>query len=276
MIFICFKGQFVHAQEWSCQTILEEKIVDHQTFQFCQNKFPWYPRPIRFIVNKSQISESKSVVLYLHGHLIGGFAPFYDKKLNNTYADFFNFYLKALSQNKNDEYPILVMPESLGNCLTFDQFFKDPQQALLFFNSINKFFPKVSEYHFSGHSGAYRALNQLAKLVVQNKLNLNVQSVGLFDAVYASMPDLMNLIKRQNINTDSFVYFNSYVVGSKQSAQKFSSLQAIEVQKMISDSSIKIFYIHRPLASYEKESLLEQHFRVLERASYIDYLNLIK
>ena len=274
LIFLSFTCK---ASGFTCQQILEERVVNQKSFQYCQNKYSWYPRPIRFIYLKSSNQkEVKKSVLYLHGHLLNGFAPFYDQSLKNSYADFFSFYLNAYSGLAPSEIPLLIMPESLGNCMTFDQFFKLEINASLFFLSLKNLFPNVSETHLSGHSGAYRSLNQLAKLIIQNVFPLNVQSIGLFDAVYAPMPDLMNLIKKQKNSSKSFLYFNSYVVGKKQSAQKYSSLQSQDVKKIIDEPGTTLLYFHRPMATRDNETLLEQHFRLLERASFTDYLKLIR
>lgn len=274
LIFLSFTCK---ASDFSCQQVLEEREVNQKTFQYCQNKYSWYPQPIRFVLLKSSSSKDvKNIVLYFHGHHINGFAPFYDKSLKNSYADFFNFYLNAYSNKSPSEIPVLVLPESLGSCATYDQFFKLNQNAALFFSSLRNFFPSALDFHLSGHSGAYRSMNQLSKLIMQNTLTIQIRSIGLFDAVYASMPDLMNLIKRQKNNSETFLYFNSYVTGNKQSAQKYSSIQSHDVKTLIDGLPGKMIYVHRPLSSRENETLLEQHFRLLERASYTDFLKLIK
>lgn len=221
-----------------------------------------YPRPVHVYIPESiQKNESLKVLLHFHGHNLAGYDHFYrTKNTGEGYGDYAAFLLKSKING------VLIIPESLGNCSTYDSFFADPIRTSLFLNSLEKIIDnEIStndrQWIISGHSGAYRVLNKLAGYFNQDKTGLlqNVLGIGLFDATYGNVSNIELWIKNKGEKNEDFIFYNSYVSGAKATAEPGS----VRLQKILREyHSDKIFL--KPLASKSDSSVLDQHFSVLK------------
>lgn len=248
LLFIVFTIAKVGlAADFSCQNLIEET----SQFKHCKNKLDTYPAPIHFYYPKAlDISKPIGINIHFHGHNIKGF-------------EHLNDFGKMLIQSGKNV--VVVAPESVGNCETYDKYFKDQVQGLSLIKQLlsqnNFIYAGIS---FSGHSGAYRVLRTLFSYShFEENLGLKVLGVGLFDATYASLTSIISF----SLSHDDFVFFNSYVDGEKSTTDKISR----ELKKKYSTS--KGFYFY-PVKS-TPESVLAQHFNILKKPGLATYLDLV-
>lgn len=184
------------------------------------------------VLKNDQISK---LSFFFHGFLSTN--TFFKNKNNlNGAGDF-----AAMLEKSNAQKSVLVILESSGQCSDYEVFIQDPKKLLLVKGEIEKLLQvKFLELKLSGHSGAYRVVNTV---IANEEISKTVQHVGLFDSIYDTKTNLLNIRNWLNASTENKLKI-SYVVGGQQSTQaqteKFLSLVVknktqIEVEKLQSD-----------------------------------------
>src|SRR5690606_30594740 len=133
----------------------------------CLIRLDFYPMPVHvFIPNKLQKNKEVSLLFYFHGwRLEGSPSPFEGRQ-----GDFRSFIEKAQWNG------IIIVPESLGPNITYQEYFLTPQAANNFFEAIIteiQFALDTTErlsFGFAGHSGAYVILDKLAEWLLEGSL----------------------------------------------------------------------------------------------------------
>jgi hypothetical protein len=233
----------------------------------CTKSVANYPKPVHLYIPTSlDLSKKVETFVHFHGHNIG-YDHFHKTKIpGEGYGDYGNF---LSSSNVNG---ILAVPESDGNCNTYDSYFANPKNANAFLESIRSSSKaKETTLHLSGHSGAYRVLNRLASFAndgsVENLKDLH--SIGLFDATYGSIAHIETWTKNHYRAGDKFLFYNTFIDGPKATASKIS-LELKEKYKTTPSDSIVFKPVHEPK---EMEGVL-QHFNVLRDGSLKNFFML--
>ena len=250
-IFFIFFSLFINpsfASGFSCQKIVEKNDL----FLHCLNNVKNYPRPLHFYYpNNLDTSESVNLNLHFQGYNINGFDPI--KNFGNL----------LVQSGLNS---ILVVPESLGRCETYNDFFPSKQNGIGFIKSIvnmNNF--KINTLSFSGHSGAYQALRSVFSYShLSSELDQEIIGAGLFDATYSNVDSIINFTN----NHSDFVFFDAYIIGAKGSASRIS----IELKNEYEGSNNFYFY---PVDS-TGDSIFAQHFNLLQIRGIKSFLGLLK
>jgi hypothetical protein len=229
------------AVEFVCQ----KKISESSDYLHCINKISNYPNPVHFYYPKKSI-EITHVNIHFHGHNIEGF-------------DHLKNFGEMLVQSELNS--ILVVPESIGKCETYDGFFKSKVNGINFLKDVialNNI--QLSTLSFSGHSGAYRVLRTLfAYEDLEKNIGLKLIGVGLFDATYSEVDSIVNF----GLKNKDFIFYNSFVDGEKGTADEISRL----LQK-------KNFYFF-PVES-NSATVLFQHFDIINTFGIRNFLKLLK
>jgi hypothetical protein len=89
----------------------------------CKTKISSYPGAIHFYIPQ-HLSSNLPLQLFthFHGHNLKGYDHF-----SKDYGDYGSFLLKSGAN------AVLVIPESMGNCTTYDNFFADQKRLSNFF-----------------------------------------------------------------------------------------------------------------------------------------------
>lgn len=202
----------------------------------CKVKLDDYPRPVHFYY---PVNHSAHYFVHFHGHNLEGYSHF-DKRWGN--------YGQYLLSAKSDA--VLVLPESTGNCTTYDAFFADPIRTKKFFDEVENEIGGAELIGLSGHSGAYRVLNRLAGYA--NKELLSPKAIGLFDATYGNTSEITRYVQ-----TKSILFIDAFVTGPKATTEDLSRA----LMKQLKGDNV--FFV--PVKGGSSESLLDQHFMVLKR-----------
>lgn len=214
-----------------------------------------YPRPVHFFIPTNlDFAQPLKTIVHFHGHNLAGYDHFYRTKVKGEgYGDFGAFLINSKFNG------VVVVPESLGNCSTYDTFFTDQRRTLSFFSAVEKKITGLNKpinptLIVSGHSGAYRVVNKLAGYSA-----LKIKSIGLFDATYGNISNIELWIQNRVENNEDFIFYNSYVSGPKATADTLSLKLR---QRFESYHSDKIFF--RPVPSLTNSVVLDVHFSVLK------------
>ncbi len=218
-----------------CQQIVEE----NKNFTHCLAKIPDYPEPVHiYIPAKLNLNKPINMNIHFHGHNLKGYSHF-DKK----YGDYGSYLEKS---NINS---VLIIPESKGECSTYDQYFKTPLKSAQFIQSAKELFPEkmnINSLTFSGHSGAYRVLNTvLGQSDLEEKIKLPIKGVGLFDATYGNTSNIEKFAANKLKTGKNFLLFNSYVSGVKATAEPLSAALKDRFNKLINNDLNEILIANK-------------------------------
>ena len=234
-----------------------------QTIIHCKRIVGDYPVPVHFFIPKNlDTTKSIKTLLHFHGHNLSGWDHFYHTSVHGEgYGDYGAF----LEDSKING--VVAVPESFGNCKTYDEFFADQNRAEKFLSNLENLIKDQSKAEsqlvLSGHSGAYRVLNRLAGFA--NKKNSSIENlvaIGLFDATYGSVANVSLWVKQKNESQDNFIFYDSFVTGARATAEEGSLNLRHELSSLNSDQII-FASIEQP----KSVSTLDQHFGVLKRGS---------
>lgn len=243
-----------------CQKIIEET----STHTHCLNLLKTYPQPVHVYIPKTLNRQaSVNINIHFHGHNLNGFSHF-DKK--------FGDYGEYLSQSKSNS--IVIIPESKGNCATYDEFFKSPKNGEIFFQEITSSVGDLNNktYSFTGHSGAYRVLNTLLGYAdLEKKLGSSLLGVGLMDATYGSTSNVENFALEKLKKGERFLFYDSYVVGKKATAQnlslalkdRISKLNLSPAKAMIEANQACLEWINQNILEQKTEALMKPALKIL-------------
>ncbi|MBC7715237.1 MAG: hypothetical protein H7177_17965, partial [Rhizobacter sp.] len=80
-----------------------------------------YPRPVHFFIpTELEHTSDLKIFIHFHGHNLPGYDHFYHTKIKGEgYGDYGAFLLASKVNG------VVVVPESLGNCATYDSYFAD-------------------------------------------------------------------------------------------------------------------------------------------------------
>ena len=233
----------------------------------CTKTVANYPKPVHlYIPTKLNLNKKVETFVHFHGHNIGHDHFYKSKTPGEGYGDYGNFL------SSSDVNGILAIPESDGNCNTYDSYFANPKNAQAFLEGIRSS-TKASEtnLHLSGHSGAYRVLNRLASYANDGSVESlkDLHSIGLFDATYGSIAHIENWTKKHYQAGDKFLFYNTFIDGPKATASRIS-LELKEKYKSTPSDSIVFKPVHEPK---EMDGVL-QHFNVLRDGSLKNFFML--
>lgn len=245
------------AFDFQCQKLIE----DNENYLHCSNRIAYYSLPFHFFYPKNlDANKSVTINLHFHGHNLNGYDHFYKtKNPGEGYGDFGSF----LVQSKLNG--IFIVPESYGNCATYDNEFKSEANAVAILNELIELNPASEvKLSLSGHSGAYRVLKTIFSIQdLENKISTQIIGIGLFDATYSTIDSILNFKE----NNSDFIFFDSYVDGAKGTTDDISN------QLKSKYNSKENFYFY-PVPSTD-ESVLDQHFKLLQRKGIRDYLMIL-
>lgn len=233
----------------------------------CKILLETYPEAVHFYIPKKLDAEKPLQLLaHFHGHNLAGYNHF-----DPRFGDYGSYLLKA------EINAVLVIPESQGNCKTYDVFFANKERTAKFFNQVESVIAnltqmKIEKLALSGHSGAYRVLNVLMGQANAGAEFLSkINGLGLFDATYGATPQIVTWVKAKAALGENFIFFNSYVTGPRATAEE-GSLALYKQLKEISTENI--FFV--PVAGAASESVLDQHFNLLKRGSLNNFWEKLK
>lgn len=184
-------------QKFTCNT---SSVEISKRGILCQGLVAGYPRNVRIYIPANYTGTIGTKINYFfHGHRLAGVDTFKINPGDTKGSGDFGARL-AESQSKD----LLVIPESIGNCATYEVRLYHLEEFQNFLSNIEKLVgldrPKFS---LSGHSGAGRVLNILLSHVKNLKIEDRLVKVGYYDAFYhADYPYLTDLVKRA-----SSIYF---------------------------------------------------------------------
>ena len=263
VIFDIEEFQKICAQVFKCKIQPDSNLeVLH-----CTKSVGNYPKPVHlYIPTKLDLNKKVETFVHFHGHNIGHDHFYKTKNPGEGYGDYGNF---LVSSEVNG---VLAIPESDGNCNTYDSYFANPKNANTFVNGIlSTVNAKESALHLSGHSGAYRVLNRLASYANDGSAQSlkEVHSIGLFDATYGSIAHIEAWTKKHYQARDKFLFYNTFIDGPKATASRIS-LELKEKYKTTPSDSIVFKAVHEPK---EMDGVL-QHFNVLRDGSLRNFFML--
>jgi hypothetical protein len=241
-----------------CNRLLDCVIQEdsNQEVIHCKKKIPNYPKPVHFYI-PANINFDKEVqsFVHFHGHNIGRDHFYKTKTPGEGYGDYGDFLSKSKANG------VLIIPESDGNCSTYDSFFKSAQNTNAFFKDISSVLKtQASTVNLSGHSGAYRVLNQFAKHINEGSADelKKVQSFGLFDATYGSIEPIEKWMRAKKSTNQKYLFYDSFVSGPKATASKIS----FELMKKYEANPSKNI-IFKPVNDQKEKDSILLHFNVL-------------
>lgn len=226
----------------------------------CKKTLPHYPKPVHFYI-PTNLDTTKQVetFVHFHGHNIGWDHFLKTNNPGEGYGDYGAF----LANSKVNG--IVAIAESDGHCSTYDQFFSSPQNSSAFFDDIKKSIKAQKQVlHLSGHSGAYRVLNRLAKQANEASVPelKDVHSFGLFDATYGSVANIEQWMKNKKDNHRPYLFYNTFVDGPLATASKLS----LELQKKYQSEDHE-HIIFKPVSNNHEKNGVKLHFNVLRDGS---------
>jgi len=233
----------------------------------CTKTVANYPNPVHlYIPTKLDLNKKVETFVHFHGHNIGHDHFLKTKNPGEGYGDYGSFL------SNSEVNGILAIPESDGNCNTYDSYFANPKNASAFLDGILKTTnAKDNTLHLSGHSGAYRVLNRLASYANDGSVESlkELHSIGLFDATYGSIAHIEAWTKKHYQARDKFLFYNTFIDGPKATASRIS-LELKEKYKTTPSDSIVFKPVHEPK---EMDGVL-QHFNVLRDGSLKNFFML--
>ncbi len=273
-LMICLFSFSAHALV--CETLIEET----KDFKHCKNQMPPYPRPVHVYIPKNIIPKKDiHVHVHFHGHNLMGYDHF-DKKISD--------YGKDMIKGKKDS--ILVIPESVGNCTTYDQFLSVKKNQQDFFKALEEQlnFP-IESLSMSGHSGAYRVLNTLTTKPIIDIVEKKTKGIALFDSPYGPVNNLASFINQKLSQDQNFKFYLAVVSGNKATTKNWPADlygQIVKGKELIEDPncdclkgphnklnhyllSQNIKYMKMPSDSRET---LDLHFDILKKYGIEDFL----
>jgi hypothetical protein len=258
LLSILLTSTFLFSAEINCVPLPDS----NEDMLHCKTKINSYPEVIHFYIPQ-HLSSNLPLQLFthFHGHNLAGYDHF-----SKIYGDYGSY---LLSSNAN---AVLIIPESLGNCTTYDNFFADQVKAEQFFLEIENEVEsmtskKINSLALSGHSGAYRVLNRLIGYTNKGLGLLKlVSAVGMFDATYGPTPEINKWTKNNSDQKNNFLFYDAFVTGSNATAEDGS----LALKKQFKDlSPDKIIFIS--VLGHDSESVLDQHFNILKRGSLTSF-----
>jgi len=235
----------------------------------CKTMIVDYPRPVHFYIPQNLSSEKKlKLFVHFHGHNIEGYNHF-DKR----WGDYGSYLIESKAN------AVLVIPESVGNCTSYDSFFAKSANSARFFLQLEKKVEELAQFKIhslvlSGHSGAYRVLNRLMKDVNNGEDYFSATplvALGLFDAIYGPIPEIVNWVEenattRHSEELRDFLFYEAHVAGPKATTEEGSKTLIAKFKNL---SSEKIIF--KSVMGLDSESLLDQHFAILKRGSLANF-----
>ena len=249
-------------------------IENNKKLLHCKMMVGDYPRPVHFYIPESiETSISLKVLLHFHGHNLNGYDHFYNTaKPGDGYGDY-----GAFLQNSKIN-GIVIIPESLGNCKTYDMFFAKEESASNFFNGLEFIIKKhISNFDqqwiISGHSGAYRVVNQLAGYLnlPKTKVKKEIIGIGLFDATYGDVSNIELWVKKKIKRNEDFIFYNSYILGANSTAANGS----VVLGRKLSFYHLENIIL-KPINGSTDKSALDLHFSVLKNGGLTEFWSQFK
>lgn len=184
----------------------------------CRGKLAIYPDFINYFIPVNVENPITTLAIHFHGFNICG-----------TTACHFNLkddsgnYGKFLSQKSR--HSILVVPESQGNITTYSNYFKSPIIFDSFVNEVisavqNTYLVNFEDFKISSHSGSDRLINLFGKWQTtlkpenQSQVLQKVNSIALFDSLYAYREHIPVWISKLAITNPKFRFLGSYIHNS--------------------------------------------------------------
>jgi|GEM_PF-772732 len=274
--FLIFILWSISAKAIVCETLIEET----KDYKHCKNQMPPYPRPVHIYIPNNLIPKKNILVhVHFHGHNLMGYDHF-DKNI----AD----YGQDMIKGKKDS--IVVIPESVGNCTTYDQFFSTKKNQQDFFKSLEEKlnFP-IDSLSMSGHSGAYRVLNSLTTKPVIDVIDKKTKGIALFDSPYGPVNNLAQFIAQKLSQDPQFKFYLSIISGNKATTKNWPTdlyNQVLNGKVLVDDPNCDcINGPHNKLNNFllrqnikflkmpsDSREVLKLHFDILKKYGIEDFL----
>lgn len=172
----------------------------------CLGKVLDYPEKVRIYIprNFKPTQRSVSANYFFHGFRSAQTFAINKNDTQNP-SDFAAIYHEA-----NNAESLLIIPESQGKCETY---FKFNQEG--YFKKFNEEIAKLTEqkidtFKLSGHSGAYRVLDNLTK---KSDIKNQIRKILFLDSVYSDLPGVRNWLQESSQRRIKI----AYVTGAEQS-----------------------------------------------------------
>lgn len=200
----------------------------------CSGKNLDYPENVRIYIprNFEQDPAGMTANYFFHGFRSGQTFAINKSDTKNP-SDF-----AAILHEANSPKTLLIIPESQGKCETY---FKFNQEGYFkkFHSAIETIVgKKIETIKLSGHSGAYRVLDNLTK---KQDIKNQIQKILFLDSVYSDLPGVRSWLQENNQRRIKI----AYVTGAEQStvaatekflSQSTSVANQIQTQKIPSNS----------------------------------------
>lgn len=198
----------------------------------CKGKLGNYSQPVRIYVSPNYKAKSPaSINLHFHGHRLNGIDTFQTNGADTTgHGD----YGARLVESKSND--LLVIPESTGNCATYDTELNDQAETKSFIQALESAAGLSNpSYKLTAHSGGARILN---KVLLNGSLDGRVKAIGLFDAIYEDQTGVKRFLKA-SVNNKAVVNYlengttqkmTTYFISTTKEFEK--QVQLIPVNKM--------------------------------------------
>jgi len=186
----------------------------------CRGKISSYPEPVNFYIPPGYKKETAGpLAMHFHGHNINGRS---DASVHFNIQNGNGDYGKMLANSGTNT--LLIIPESLGNCETYADYFKAPRDLDKFMQEIESTTGRsISSLSFSSHSGGDRTMDRLAVWYQSNNRGEylgRTKNIALFDSLYANSEALARWPQALKNEVPISKFLNSYVVGSGASTIK--------------------------------------------------------
>lgn len=188
----------------------------------CRGKLAGYPEAVNiFIPSQFEKKNSLPVALHFHGHNTGCERGTPECHFNVSNGD--GDYGKFLTDSGANT--LLVMPESQGRDDTFKNYFKKPQDLDHLMDAVKETVGIQSwdSLSLSSHSGGDAVMERLARWYESGQkgaLLQKLQSVALFDSLYADREGIALWPAAMKKENPSSRFLGSYVVGPGASTVK--------------------------------------------------------
>jgi hypothetical protein len=177
----------------------------------CRGTVTGYPQPVNiYIPPQFQKRSQVPLALHLHGH------NFIDPESSAVHFNISSGngdYGKMLA--KSGANSLLVIPESLGNCDTYKNYFKKPTDLDQLLKSVEeKTGLGTSRLSLSSHSGGDRTMDLFASWYLSGNPGealAKTQNIGLFDSLYGQRKSLAAWPGALRTNDPSSQFYCAYV-----------------------------------------------------------------
>lgn len=217
----------------------------------CRGKITGYTENVRLYIPENL--EDKGGVKYnffFHGFRVAD--TFLEDSTGNAGGDY-GAMLKKAQNNKS----ILIIPESFGKTVSYQQFSRKPNLLFEMINEIQKKSDiKMSQFTLSAHSGGYKVVNNLLS---NKEIRSAVEKIALFDAVYSPIFNVQTWLQENPRNKLHLAWIYGPGESTRQETADFLKRTKNQSEQI---TQIKV---------YGKSTL--DHMNMMQTGSLVNFIN---